>query len=62
LGEALGSLGKRGPQEPQRTPDPEEGKQGITNPSDPEEGKQGVTKNALVTRKVCLKSLPGGSW
>jgi hypothetical protein len=30
--------------------------------SDPEERKRGVTKNALITRKVCLNSLPGGSW
>jgi hypothetical protein len=33
-----------------------------SDPSDPEERKRGVTKNALITRKVCLNSLPGGSW
>jgi hypothetical protein len=33
-----------------------------SDPSDPEGRKRGVTKNALITRKVCLKSLPGGSW
>jgi hypothetical protein len=33
-----------------------------SDPSDPEGRKRGVTKNALITRKVCLKSLPEGSW
>jgi hypothetical protein len=33
-----------------------------SDPSDPEGRKRGVTKDALVTKKVCLKSLHGGSW
>jgi hypothetical protein len=33
-----------------------------SDPLDPKGRKQGVTKDALVTRKVCLKSLPGESW
>jgi hypothetical protein len=33
-----------------------------SDPSDPEGRKRGVTKDALITKKVCLKSLPGGSW
>jgi hypothetical protein len=33
-----------------------------SDPSDPEGRKRGVIKDALITKKVCLKSLPGGSW
>jgi hypothetical protein len=33
-----------------------------SDPSDPEGRKRGVTKDTLITKKVCLKSLPGGSW
>jgi hypothetical protein len=33
-----------------------------SDPSDPKGRKRGITKDALVTKKVCLKPLPGGSW